>query len=110
MVRAVKDKEGITPLHAGYHGNILVGKKQERCRSLFLLNVAMVTCMQSCKGAIPCELKLGVIVRARETEVYFCLFHSHYDAMLYADMGLHLNSSLGCRPMWVQNAKQKKNS
>ena len=35
-------KGGITPLHvgimhAGYHGNILVGKKQENCRSLSLL-------------------------------------------------------------------------
>ena len=44
---SVINKRGITPLHAGimhaaYHGNILVGKKQENCRSLSLLYVTMV--------------------------------------------------------------------
>ena len=30
--------------------------------------------------AVPCSVKLGVIVEAKVTEVYFCLFHFHYDA------------------------------
>ena len=39
--KAENHKRGITPLHAGimhagYHGNILVGKKQENCPSLSL--------------------------------------------------------------------------
>ena len=34
-------------MHAGYHGNILVGKKQENIRSLSLLYVTMVTCMHN---------------------------------------------------------------
>ena len=37
-------KGGITPLLAGYHGNILVGKK--------LLYVTMVTCMQGCNTCL----------------------------------------------------------
>ena len=36
---ALRHKGGIAPLHAGYRGNILVGKKQK---------VTMVTCMQKC--------------------------------------------------------------
>ena len=30
-------------MHAGYHNNILMGKKQENCRSLSLLYVTMAT-------------------------------------------------------------------
>ena len=50
LYAALVAKGGTTPLHAsimhtGYHGNILVGKKQENCRSLSLLYVTMVTCM-----------------------------------------------------------------
>ena len=50
-------KGGITPLQAGYHGNILVGQKQENCRSLSLLYVTMVTriqkaCMQRCNSSL----------------------------------------------------------
>ena len=36
---------------AGYHGNILVGQKQENCRFLSLLYVTMVTCMQRCNSS-----------------------------------------------------------
>ena len=44
-------------MHAGYHGNILVGKKQENCRSLSLLYITMVTClhnacMQRCNSSL----------------------------------------------------------
>ena len=47
-------KGGITPLHAGimdagYHGNILLGKKQKNCRSLSLSYVTIVTCMQNAR-------------------------------------------------------------
>ena len=52
------------------------------------------------------SVKLGVIVRARETEVYFCLFHSHYDAMLYADMGLHLENCVFLSKPCKRGAKQ----
>ena len=49
---AFRDKGGITPLHAGYHGNILMEKKQENCRSLSLLYVTIVICMQRCNSSL----------------------------------------------------------
>ena len=60
-------KGRITPLHAGimhagYHGNILVGKKQENCRSLCLLHVTIVTCMPWCNSSIRlvCSAETGL--------------------------------------------------
>ena len=60
-----RHKGGITPLHAGimhadYHGNILVGKKQENCRFLtFLLFVTMETRMQRCNSSFKVFLYLS---------------------------------------------------
>ena len=49
-VMGLHPKGGITPLHAGYHRNILVGKKQENFWSLSLL---YVTCYGTYRAVAP---------------------------------------------------------
>ena len=62
-------KGGITLLHAGYHGNILVGKKQENCRSLSILYDTMVTCMQRCNSSLTFHEKFQAIRRSLQNGI-----------------------------------------